>query len=90
MDRGDFHLTVIFVEVNHGVVKACRLLSNSLIEAVKNEKWAQMRNLPQAIVDEYLTKEIIKMDDLRGMAADCFSASTNGPGGWNGFNTVQE
>ncbi len=40
---------------------------NSLIEAVKNENDSN-ENRPSNPFDEYLGEEIIKMDDLRGMA----------------------
>ena len=70
MDRGDFHLTVIFIEGKSRSGKSffTDLLSNSLIEAVKNEKWSSMRTAPSNPFDEYLGEEIIKMDDLRGVA----------------------
>ena len=70
MDRGDFHLTVIFIEGKSRSGKSyfTDQLSNSLIEAVKNEKWSSMRTAPSNPFDEYLGEEIIKMDDLRGVA----------------------
>ncbi len=45
-----------------------------------------MRNRLKQLFDEYLGEEIIKMDDLRGMAMTASDwPSTNGPrASWNG------